>query len=85
MQRDLTDAEVLAELERVAEAGLNHHLSVAGEWHPHKYVPRDLGRNYAAICGQDWAPEQSRLPEVAKVNGHHPGRLDRHQESPPCT
>ncbi len=39
MQRDLTDAEFLDELEHVAEENLNHHLAVAKEWHPHDYVP----------------------------------------------
>jgi acyl-[acyl-carrier-protein] desaturase len=67
MNKDLTDAEVLKELEPVVEEGLNHHLMVAKDWHPHDYVPWDLGRNYAALGGEDWAPEQSRLSEVAKA------------------
>jgi len=67
MHKDLSDAVVLKELEPIAEAGLNHHLSVAKEWHPHDYVPWDVGRNFAALGGKDWAPEQSQLSEVAKV------------------
>ncbi|BBX37833.1 acyl-[acyl-carrier protein] desaturase [Mycolicibacterium mageritense DSM 44476 = CIP 104973] len=67
MQRHLTDAEFLEELEPVAEENLNHHLSVAKEWHPHDYVPWDRGRNFAALGGEDWDPEQSQLSEVAKV------------------
>ncbi len=67
MSRQLTDLEILHELEPMAEANLNRHLSVAVEWHPHDYVPWDSGRNFAAMGGVDWAPEQSRLSEVAKA------------------
>ena len=67
MSKQLTDLEILHELEPIAEANLNRHLSVAVEWHPHDYVPWDLGRNFADMGGVDWAPEQSRLSEVAKA------------------
>ncbi|AYF74144.1 hypothetical protein D7D52_10025 [Nocardia yunnanensis] len=39
----------------------------AKDWNPHDYVPWDEGRNFAAMGGIDWDPEQSRLSEVAKV------------------
>ncbi|BAW08317.1 acyl-ACP desaturase [Nocardia seriolae] len=58
---------MLAELEPVAEANLNRHLSMAKEWHPHDYVPWDEGRNFAAMGGIDWEPEQSRLDPVARA------------------
>ena len=67
MSKQLTDLEILHELEPVAEANLNRHLSVAVEWHPHDYVPWDCGRNFAEMGGVDWAPEQSQLSEVAKA------------------
>ncbi|NKY86421.1 acyl-ACP desaturase [Nocardia veterana] len=67
MTKDLTQLEILTELEPVAEQNLNRHLSMAKEWHPHDYVPWDQGRNFAALGGVDWAPEQSKLSEVAKV------------------
>ena len=67
MAKHLTDPEILHELEPTAEANLNRHLSVAVEWHPHDYVPWDSGRNFAEMGGVDWAPEQSRLSEVAKA------------------
>ena len=67
MSRELTDLELLKELEPIAEDNLNRHLSVATEWHPHDYVPWDRGRNFAALGGVDWAPEQSQLSEVAKA------------------
>ncbi|WAC90130.1 acyl-ACP desaturase [Mycobacterium sp. Aquia_213] len=67
MLRQLTDPEILRELEPIAAAHLNRHLSVAVEWHPHDYVPWDRGRNFAELGGVDWAPEQSQLSEVAKA------------------
>ncbi|MET8877930.1 acyl-ACP desaturase [Nocardia sp. NPDC004604] len=67
MTRDLTQLEILTELEPVAEQNLNRHLSMAKDWHPHDYVPWDEGRNFAALGGADWAPEQSKLNEVAKA------------------
>ncbi|MFE3189622.1 acyl-ACP desaturase [Nocardia sp. NPDC059240] len=63
----MTPEALLAELEPVAEANLNRHLSLAKEWHPHDYVPWSEGRNFAAMGGIDWEPEQSRLGEVARA------------------
>ena len=67
MSRDLTQLELLQELQPVAEENVNRHLSMAKDWHPHDYVPWDEGRNFAAMGGEDWDPEQSRLDEVAKA------------------
>ncbi|WP_054815628.1 acyl-ACP desaturase [Nocardia arizonensis] len=67
MSKNLTQLEILTELQPVAEQNLNRHLSMAKEWHPHDYVPWDEGRNFAAMGGEDWAPEQSKLSEIAKV------------------
>ncbi|MUM19467.1 acyl-ACP desaturase [Mycobacterium sp. CBMA271] len=67
MSRELTDLEMLSELEPIAEANLNRHLSVTTDWHPHDYVPWDLGRNFAQMGGVDWDPEQSQLSELAKA------------------
>ena len=67
MARELSDSELLSELAPAAEANLNRHLSMAVDWHPHDYVPWDLGRNFADMGGVDWAPEQSQLSEVAKA------------------
>ncbi|CAM3904133.1 acyl-ACP desaturase [Smaragdicoccus niigatensis] len=67
MARELTQLELLKELEPVAEENVNRHLSMAKEWHPHDYVPWDEGRNFAAMGGVDWEPEQSKLSEVAKA------------------
>ncbi|MBY6412723.1 acyl-ACP desaturase [Rhodococcus sp. BP-252] len=67
MARDLTQLELLQELVPVAEDNVNRHLSMAREWHPHDYVPWDEGRNFAALGGVDYDPEQSKLSEVAKA------------------
>ncbi|MGL6236621.1 MAG: acyl-ACP desaturase [Segniliparus sp.] len=67
MAEHLTQIGILRELEPVAEQEVNRHLSLAKPWHPHDYVPWDEGRNFAAMGGTDWDPEQSRLSELAKA------------------
>ncbi|MBF6334043.1 acyl-ACP desaturase [Nocardia transvalensis] len=68
MTKELTQLQILTELEPVAEQNLNRHLSMAKDWHPHDYVPWDNGRNFAAMDGVDWDPSQSKLSEIAKVS-----------------
>ena len=67
MARDLTQLELLQELVPTAEDNVNRHISMAREWHPHDYVPWDEGRNFAALGGQDYDPEQSKLSDVAQA------------------
>ena len=67
MSQDLTDLQLLHELEPVVEANLNRHLTMRKDWNPHDYIPWSDGKNYYALGGQDWEPEQSRLSEVAQV------------------
>ncbi|MGW5316986.1 acyl-ACP desaturase [Nocardia thailandica] len=67
MATDLTQTQLLAELEPVAAREVDRHLAVARDWDPHDYVPWDEGRNFAALGGTDWEPGQSRLNEVAKA------------------
>ena len=67
MTRELTQLELLRELESVAEANVNRHLKAARDWNPHDYVPWDEGRNFAALGGVDYEPEQSRLSDVAQA------------------
>ncbi|MCK9899245.1 acyl-ACP desaturase [Parafrankia colletiae] len=59
-----TDIDLLRELEPVAEANVNRHLSLAAEWMPHEYVPWSQGRDFDAT---PWEPEQSALSEVAQM------------------
>ena len=67
MPREFTDLELLTELEPVAADNVNRHFAATVDWHPHDYVPWDRGRNFAAMDGDDWSPEQSQLSEVAKA------------------
>ncbi|MFD5178682.1 acyl-ACP desaturase [Nocardia sp. NPDC058379] len=67
MTKALTQLEILTALEPVAEQNLNRHLSIAKDWNPHDYVPWEEGRNFAAMGGIAWEPEQSRLSDVAKA------------------
>ncbi|WP_194787039.1 acyl-ACP desaturase, partial [Mycobacteroides abscessus] len=62
-----TDLELLYELEPVVEENVHRHLGVTKDWNPHDYVPWSEGKNYKALGGQDWDPEQSKLSEVAKI------------------
>ncbi|MGW4766899.1 acyl-ACP desaturase, partial [Nocardia sp. NPDC004278] len=38
MTRELTQREILAELEPMAEQCVHRHLSMSKDWHPHDYV-----------------------------------------------
>ncbi|WP_100484257.1 acyl-ACP desaturase [Mycobacteroides abscessus] len=66
-QKEFTDLELLYELEPVVEENVHRHLGVTKDWNPHDYVPWSEGKNYKALGGQDWDPEQSKLSEVAKI------------------
>src|ERR1700741_1456144 len=67
MSAQLTDLQLLHELEPVVEKNLNRHLSMHKPWNPHDYIPWSDGKNYYALGGQDWEPGQSVLSEVAQV------------------
>jgi acyl-[acyl-carrier-protein] desaturase len=67
VSESVTNAQLLHELEPVVERLLNRHLSLFKEWNPHDYVPWSDGKNFYALDGQDWGPEQSRLTDVARV------------------
>ncbi|MBF6171161.1 acyl-ACP desaturase [Nocardia blacklockiae] len=63
----MTDRELLESLAAEVEENLRRHTAAAEGWQPHDYVPWDDGRNFAFLGGNDWAPEQSELSEVARV------------------
>lgn len=67
MHENLTDLHLLHELEPVVEKYLNRHLTMRKDWNPHDYIPWSDGKNYYALGGEDWHPEQSQLSEVAQV------------------
>jgi acyl-[acyl-carrier-protein] desaturase len=64
---DPRDLDLLRELEPVVEKNLNRHLSMHKAWNPHDYIPWSDGKNFYALGGQDWDPEQSKLSDVAQV------------------
>ena len=67
MPKDLTDLQLLTELQPVVEENINRHMKMAREWNPHDYIPWSDGKNYYALGGQDWDPDQAKLSEVARV------------------
>ncbi|WP_301146667.1 acyl-ACP desaturase [Mycobacterium simiae] len=67
MSAELTDLQLLHELEPVVERYLNRHLGMHRAWNPHDYIPWSEGKNYYALGGQDWHPGQTRLSDVAQV------------------
>jgi acyl-[acyl-carrier-protein] desaturase len=67
MSKELTDLQLLHELEPVVEKQINRHLTMRKDWNPHDYVPWNEGKNFYALGGQDWDPEQSKLSEVARM------------------
>ena len=67
MSKDLTDLQLLTELEPVVEKNINRHLTMRKDWNPHDYIPWSDGKNYYALGGKDWDPEESKLSEVARV------------------
>lgn len=67
MSKDLTDLQLLTELEPVVEKNVNRHLTMRKDWNPHDYIPWSDGKNYYALGGKDWDPEESKLSEVAQV------------------
>ncbi|MCV7220266.1 acyl-ACP desaturase [Mycolicibacterium elephantis] len=67
MHENLTDLHLLRELEPVVEKYLNRHLSMRKDWNPHDYIPWSDGKNYYALGGKDWHPEEAKLSEVAQV------------------
>ncbi|MGH3966922.1 MAG: acyl-ACP desaturase, partial [Mycobacterium sp.] len=67
MSADLSDLQLLHELEPVVEKNINRHLGMHKNWNPHDYIPWSDGKNYHVLGGQDWEPEQSQLSDVAQV------------------
>jgi acyl-[acyl-carrier-protein] desaturase len=61
--------DLLTELEQVVETNLNRHLATSKEWFPHEYIPWSEGTDFdGPLGGQAWAPEQSKLSEVARTS-----------------
>ncbi len=68
MATQISQTELLRELEQVVEVELNRHLGAAKEWFPHQYVPWSDGRNYEGLMGGDeWSADDAEIPEVART------------------
>ncbi|GAS94461.1 acyl-[acyl-carrier-protein] desaturase desA1 [Mycolicibacterium canariasense] len=67
VSQELTDLQLLHELEPVVEKQINRHLSMRKDWNPHDYIPWSDGKNFYALGGEEWHPEQSKLSEVARI------------------
>ena len=48
---EVSESDLLRELEQVVEVELNRHLKVAKEWFPHEFIPWSEGRNYDGLMG----------------------------------
>ncbi|MGI8612546.1 MAG: acyl-ACP desaturase [Nocardioidaceae bacterium] len=67
MTTQMTQTQLLLELEQVVEENLERHLSVSKDWFPHEYVPWSEGRTYDGVLGgEPWAVEDSALSDVAR-------------------
>ena len=65
----LSQTDLLRELEPVVVDNLERHLRVAKEWMPHEYVPWSEGRDFDGVLdGEAWEPGQSPLSEVARTS-----------------
>lgn len=62
MSAELTNLQLLQELEPFVEKYLNRHESMHKNWNPHDYIPWSDGKNFYALGGQDWEPGQSSFP-----------------------
>src|SRR5680860_49987 len=63
----MTQTQLLQDLEQVVEENLDRHLKVAKEWFPHQYVPWSDGRNFDGMLGGDaWTTEDSKMSDVAR-------------------
>src|SRR5215470_5422585 len=82
MARDLTDLQLLHELEPVVEKNLNRHLSMRKDWNPHDYIRWTAEENRHGIALRDYLVvtraidpielEQLRIEQMTR--GFSPGQ-----------
>ncbi|HQH08365.1 MAG TPA: acyl-ACP desaturase [Phycicoccus sp.] len=64
---DLSQTDLLRELDPVVEGELNRHLKVAKEWFPHDFIPWSDGRNFdGRMGGEEWSPDDAPISDVAR-------------------
>ena len=65
--QEMSQTDLLRELEQVVEGELSRHYAVAKEWFPHDYIPWSDGRNFDGLMGgEPWSPEDADIPDVAR-------------------
>ncbi len=67
MSAEPTDLQLMHDLEPVAAKYVDRHFEMAKDWNPHDYIPWSDGKNFYALGGQDFDPEQAKLSDVAQV------------------
>ena len=70
MSRQLTDPEILSELEPVAATNVNRHEAMTKDWHPHDYVPWDAAATsprWAASTGRRSSPSSATSRKAAMI------------------
>ena len=60
----VSEKDLLTELQPEVGRQLDRHLSSAGEWFPHEFVPYELGRNFES---DPWKPADSALGDIART------------------
>jgi acyl-[acyl-carrier-protein] desaturase len=67
--KHLTDAQLAADLESVAESELSRHLSMAKDWYPHEYVPWSEGEDFdGPLEGRPWSESDQRFDEATRTS-----------------
>jgi acyl-[acyl-carrier-protein] desaturase len=65
---DMTQHQLLTDLEQVVAQELDRHLAVAKEWMPHEYVPWSDATNFEGVLGGEaWDEGQSRVSSTART------------------
>src|SRR5262245_46634610 len=64
---ELTDGQLLEELEPIVAQRLDQHLAVAQDWLPHEYVPWSRGRDFTGADGEAWSAEHSALAPAVQA------------------
>ncbi|HEY6797703.1 MAG TPA: acyl-ACP desaturase [Kineosporiaceae bacterium] len=65
---ELTQLQLLTELQPVVAQELDRHLSSAKEWMPHEFIPWSAGRDFdGPLNGEAWDPDHSRMTPTAQT------------------
>ena len=67
MTPEISQTNMLRELNQVVEGELNRHMAIAKEWSPHDYIPWSDGRNFDGLMGgEKWQESDSDISDVAR-------------------